>query len=531
MIFSRCSQPAQQFLLSLTIAAALMAIANDNSFGQNSQSMNINVMSLNVWSADSQTAKLREIIQAGQADIIGLQEMDSSTNGMALANALGFRYFQQGHRGNAILSRYPIVGRSADNRGVNVEISPGHTAWVYNAHLTSFPYGPYDLRDNPNLSEASLIATANQYRQAESTGYINTINANASAQDRVFWTGDFNEPSHLDWTTAAAAATPRTFDKRVQWPTSERVVNAGFSDSFRTIRPNEVTDLGYTWTPGYPPPSLTSNEVHDRIDFVYYRGAGVSVLSSNTIGPPNSIYGASFNPELHSDIGITGYNTDHRAVASAFRVNGLSGSKLTFAGLIHNPGNSNALNQGNYGDRLLTSQNTVVQFAASAGAHWDTYDGNQDSGGPNNWEWGVAQLQSPGSNSGAQFDLTFTSDAGFGVVLNSFELVDYANFAAGHTVRWELWAGLPNSGSLLTGNIETFAANSIRTVFTNFSGGAGIMTLRLIHLSGDGTDLAINNVSFQSIPEPGTAFFLSLFALSFLKRNRKSIIMPKVRGS
>jgi hypothetical protein len=117
------------------------------------------------------------------------------------------------------------------------------------------------------------------------------------------------------------------------------------------------------------------------------------------------------------------------------------------------------------------------------------------------------------------------------VVLNSFDLVDYANFAVGHTVRWELWAGLPNSGSLLTSNIETFAANSIRTVFTNFSGGASTMTLRLIHLSGDGTDLAIDNVSFQSIPEPGTAYFLSLLALGFLKRNRTSIIMPKVRCS
>jgi hypothetical protein len=61
-------------------------------------------------------------------------------------------------------------------------------------------------------------------------------------------------------------------------------------------------------------------------------------------------------------------------VASRFQIGGLTGSSLTFAGLIHNPGNSNALNQGNYGDRLLTSQNTAVQFAASAGAIWDTYD-------------------------------------------------------------------------------------------------------------------------------------------------------------
>jgi endonuclease/exonuclease/phosphatase (EEP) superfamily protein YafD len=102
-----------QIKCKLLAGAVLFSLCVAPSWGQGPQSMNLCVMSLNVWSADAQTAKLAEIIQAGQADIIGLQEMDSTADGQALATALGnFRFFFQGHRGNGILSRYPLVGTS-----------------------------------------------------------------------------------------------------------------------------------------------------------------------------------------------------------------------------------------------------------------------------------------------------------------------------------------------------------------------------------------------------------------------------------
>ncbi len=492
----------------------------------NEHSMSVNVMSFNVWTADSQTAKLAEIIQAGGADIVGLQEMEGNVNGQALANALGFYYYNQNSGatgGNRILSRYAIVGQSADRRGIQVELTPGHTAWIFNAHLTPYPYGPYDLRDNPNLTEAQLIATANNTRAPETNAYLNSIAAN-TADAPVFFTGDFNEPSHLDWTQAAADATSRTFDKKVAWPTSQRITDVGFVDSFRQIRPDEVNDRGYTWTPGYPPPNLSSNEVHDRIDMVYYRGDAVSVTSSHTIGPNREIYGAAYNSELHSDIEIDGYNSDHRAVASHFRIDGLSKSTLTFSGLPHNPGNDNALNQGNYGDRLLTTPNVEVEYAASSGATWDTYDGNQVSGTwpNNNWEWGVAQLQSSGNNSGAEFDAIFSADEGYGVIVESFDLVDFAGFAAGHTVEWELWEGSAGTGAVLLGGSELIAADAINTIETSMNQAVfGTLTLRLRHVTGDGTDLAIDNIRFYQVPEPNSLVLLTGICLVMIGFNRQ----------
>lgn len=487
----------------------------------NEFSMDVHVMSFNVWTADSQTSKLAEIVQASGADIVGLQEMDTQSHGIALANALGFYHYNQGIRGNQIISRYPIVGRSIDNRGVQVEITPGHNVWVYNAHLTAYPYGPYDLGDDPALTEAQLIATANATRGNEINAYLNSITSHTAVGERVFFTGDFNEPSHLDWTQAAADATPRSFDKKVMWPTSEKIVNAGFVDSFRLVRPDEVNDRGYTWTPGEPPPHfhLGDNEVHDRIDFVYTRGDRLSVTSSNTVGPHNSIYGSDFRDEYHSDIGVAGFPSDHRAVVSGFQVAGLEGSVLTFAGLPHNPGNSDPLNEGNYGDRLLTSPNIELAFSASEGAFWDTYDGSAVSGTwpNNNWEWGVAQLQSPGWDGGAYFDVAFDPLNGYGVVVDAFDLVDFAGFASGHTVQWALWEGDPELGTFLLGATVAVPTDGIASVTTNyatavFSG----LTLRITHLAGEGSDLALDNLSFRQVPEPGGFSLLALAAISLL---------------
>ena len=84
----------------------------------------------------------------------------------------------------------------------------------------------------------------------------------------VFLTGDFNSPSHLDWTPAVAAVrddVPYPFD----WPVSRALADAGFRDSYREVHPDPVAVPGFTWTPG----GLESdpNEVHDRIDWVLAR--------------------------------------------------------------------------------------------------------------------------------------------------------------------------------------------------------------------------------------------------------------------
>ena len=279
----------------------------------------LRIMTFNVWTGEGTQAgrdKLREIMLASGADIIGVQELGDSA-GRSIAAAMGFHYYQQSGGDIQVVSRYPIVAHSPGNLGVNIALSPTQKVWLFNAHLAAYPYQPYDLQDGNLLkNENAVIAAANSARGGQVTTYLNDM-ANALGSGLpVFFTGDFNEPSFLDWTAEAASATPRTFDLKVQYPASKRIVDAGMTDSFRAVRPDEVSDTAYTWTPGYPYPTITSNEVHDRIDIIYHAGPGVTATSAFNVGPLDG------NPNTH--LSVAGYNADHRAVVVEYTISGCS---------------------------------------------------------------------------------------------------------------------------------------------------------------------------------------------------------------
>ncbi len=274
----------------------------------------LKVLSFNVWHADEGNAasinKLREVIQTSGADVIGVQEMQTSA-GASIAAALGFNYYQQSSGDVQVISRYPITSAASGSLGVQIELSPGQNIWLFNAHLAAYPYQPYDLRDRVlPMNEASVIAAADSARGSGTTSYLSSMASAISSGAPVFFTGDFNEPSHLDWTAEAAAATSRSYDLKVEYPTSKRIVDAAMTDSFRAVYPDEVAKPGYTWTPGYPYPTLDSDEVHDRIDVIYHRGRGVTATAAATIGPVDG--------DPNTDVSVAGYNADHRAVLATY---------------------------------------------------------------------------------------------------------------------------------------------------------------------------------------------------------------------
>src|SRR5690606_38644608 len=117
--------------------------------------------------------------------------------------------------------------------------------------------------------------------------------------ERVLVTGDFNEPSHLDWTPAAAKAGRCPLP--VAWPTSRAMAAADLADAYRALHDDPVKRPGLTWTPRKKDDD--PKERHDRIDFVY-AGPGVKVISARIVG----------EDEPHADVAVTPYPSDHRAV-------------------------------------------------------------------------------------------------------------------------------------------------------------------------------------------------------------------------
>jgi endonuclease/exonuclease/phosphatase family metal-dependent hydrolase len=244
------------------------------------------------------------VIQAAGADVIGIQEVGGSAQ--AIANALGF-YYHGFNSDIAVISRYPIA--SVLNQGVRLQLSASQEAYIFDVHLAPYPYQPYDIRDGLITTEAQAIASAQATRGGSVSALVNNMSSALASGQPVFLTGDFNEPSHLDWTQQAANA-GLNFEMKVNWPTSRSVTNAGLADAFRELRPDEVLDRGETWTPGYPAPNFSANEVHDRIDFVYYAGFNVTPTSAQTLG-----YDLN---DGNTDIAIQPYPSDHRAVVVEF---------------------------------------------------------------------------------------------------------------------------------------------------------------------------------------------------------------------
>ena len=300
------------FLLSLYLASPVQ--------GQTKEPT-LRVMSYNIHRGGvvmlkqplSQTAKA---IQLAKADVVGIQETRSPQGDKLeeLAKLLGWNHDMG--KGSQIITRFKIV--ESLNSGVKVKLDAGKEAYVFNLHLPSHPYQPYQLlgirpkwHKHTNditfiKTEAEVVKWAKKARGAEIAKLLRQIKALPDKEAPVFVVGDFNEPSHLDWTDAAAKAGRHPI--KVAYPASTEMAKAGFSDSYRKIYPDEMKNPGITWSPAYKVGDPRTH--HDRIDFVHFKGKGLKVTGVKIVGE---------NKE-NADIVVTPYPSDHRAVVADFKL-------------------------------------------------------------------------------------------------------------------------------------------------------------------------------------------------------------------
>lgn len=256
----------------------------------------IKVMSFNIWvSGGDSLSQCIDAINTSGADLVGLQECNAAT-AQTIATSLGFYVLPAGDC--SIVSRYPILSSQVigNSRGVTVELSPGQRAHLFNCHLAAYPYGPYWLKDGSNTT--AIINLENTARTGDLNQLLAAMQPSLAGPEPVFLVGDFNAPSHLDYTD-------------FNWPTSIACTNAGLGDSYHELHPTNrkfpapftFDEPGVTWTP------KTNQEpegVFDRIDFVYYsRGDGAN--------PTNST-------ELDHRNGTNPWPSDHRAVITTFAI-------------------------------------------------------------------------------------------------------------------------------------------------------------------------------------------------------------------
>jgi hypothetical protein len=287
--------------LALVLAAALAAAGPVRA----AEPADVRVMSFNVWLGGDVVdfGGVVQAIQDARADIVGLQEAEGNTR--RIADALGWPYASERLH---VVSRFPLIDPpEARGEYVLAQIRPGQVFALANVHLTSDPYGPYLVRAGRSL--AQVLANERAARVPEIRAAIRAVGPALRRGIPTLMTGDFNTPSHLDWTPAADAVR-EDIRYPVAWPVTRALATAGFQDAYRAVHPDPVAVPGITWTFGYPFPRVRANEVVDRIDLIQASG-GVQVLDAGIAGPGGT-------PDV--TVPVDPYPSDHRGVVVGVRL-------------------------------------------------------------------------------------------------------------------------------------------------------------------------------------------------------------------
>lgn len=292
-------------ILLLALLVLLLPFPSATAQSQPSDAVDLRVMTFNIWVGGELVdfSQVVAAIQAADADIVGLQETGGNTR--RLADALGWPYANQRLQ---IISRFPLIDPpGADGAYIFAQIKPGAVVAVSNIHLTSDPYGPYAVRDGATLEE--VLALEAETRLPEIEARLAQLAALLETDTPLFLTGDFNTPSHRDWTDAVVATNAQR-KYAVAWPVTQAVERVGFIDTYRTAHPDPVARPGNTWTYGYPHPRLKPDEMIDRIDQVFAANV-IKIIDSEVVGEAGG-------PDVA--IGVLPFPSDHRGVVSTMRV-------------------------------------------------------------------------------------------------------------------------------------------------------------------------------------------------------------------
>lgn len=239
----------------------------------------LKIISMQLWDGgthvDGYHSKQCVWVAKQDVDIVSMQGT-LGHHGARIAHTLGWSWWQG--EGIAIMSRYPIgevYPSTSFVGGVRIEIEKGkQEVIVYNAWLSNSTYGPHNACFDGVSPEKLLEMEESSGRAPQMREIMNRVRQHFKDADTtpVFLTGDFNSPSHLDWTDSTRShhcdygATP--------WPASTYPEKDGMIDTYRYLNPNATANPGITWSPfTVRNEERNMTEPHDRIDIIYHKGA------------------------------------------------------------------------------------------------------------------------------------------------------------------------------------------------------------------------------------------------------------------
>ncbi len=315
------------------------------------QEKELRLLQLNIWQEGVMVKNgyeaLADELARADADFVMLSEVRNYKGTrfcdriVASLKERGKTYYSFYSYDSGLLSKYPIVDSAVifpenGDHGSIYKLTAdweGKRVCVYTAHLDYRNCAYYRVRGydgstwdkmEPDTVVASLLADNVASQRDDAIRLFIADAAKETAQGHlVFIGGDFNEPSHLDWTEA----TKDSADHRgvvIPWTVSTLLTEAGYKDAYREMYPDPVKNPGYT----YPADSKDTEvsrltwtpdaDERERIDFIYYYPQkGLSLLQANIFGPRGSIRNSMRMQENTEDtfiepLGV--WPTDHKGV-------------------------------------------------------------------------------------------------------------------------------------------------------------------------------------------------------------------------
>ncbi len=259
----------------------------------------------------------------------------------------GRKYYYAKMDGRAIVSRHLIIETKRINQwcfkavldvyGTRIVVYPSHSEYRFYSCYLPRGYGdgsenwgklPEPITDVMEIERIALLSG----RTESARMVVEDAKTEIAEGSLVLYQGDFNEPSHLDWTRATADS----FDHRgcsVKWPLSKYMIEtARWKDAYREAHPNPVKYPGITWPTACPQLDESSiawakeADERDRIDFIYYHpDHRIKVKDAFLAGYPMSLRRAQAVCDESSDKFVisknAGWFSDHRGVVAVFKIN------------------------------------------------------------------------------------------------------------------------------------------------------------------------------------------------------------------
>ena len=258
----------------------------------------------------------------------------------------GETYYSFKSYDTGLLSLYPItdsltVFPCIDDHGSIYRLlceARGEKFAVYTAHLDYLNDTYYEVRGYdgctwkpiPILTDPDEILRRNTLSKRDEgiRAFLRQAEKDAAAGYHIIIGGDFNEPSLYDWTEA----TSELYDHHgvvVPWTVTALLDAAGYTDAWRSFYPNPVTHPGFTYPSDNPLVEVSklswapTADERDRIDYVFFKGKGMSVRDVRLFGPEGCIarHRRVPNPVKEKFIAPAGiWPTDHKGVWVKLRI-------------------------------------------------------------------------------------------------------------------------------------------------------------------------------------------------------------------